>query len=201
MPESFIMKLLSVTIIFFSMLFMTATETVALDHTPSPELTKLLKKIEKASNPDNTASKITNQVFIFETEMAMAKVKFTSKTILKAPDKRKMVVTIPNVMTETQVFDGKEGWQINSSMGFQQITGPALNFLKYSTISGNQMLLEDKYAKIELAKEKTEINGMQCSKLTCYPPSKYQLKPHSGKILSGGRCCFFLNSRCNFLLI
>ncbi len=170
------MKLLSIAIIVLTVSF--ATTTIALDAPPAPALAKLLKKIEQASDPDNQAGKITNHFFIFEIEIPMAKIKFTSKTMFKAPNKQKMVTTIPNMMTETQVFDGKNGWKINSRMGFQQITGSALKSLQYNTIAGNKMLLEDKYAKIEMVKEKTEINGLQCIKLICYPPAEYNLKPH-----------------------
>lgn len=173
------MKLLSIAIIALTVLFTSSSTTQALDKTPGPKLAKLLKKIEKASDPDNKAQKITSQIFTFEVEITMAQIKFRNTTIFKAPNKRKMLTIIPNMMTETQVFDGKEGWQSNSRMGFQQITGPALQFLKYTTISGNTMLFEDKFAKIELAKEKSIVNEKQCYKLTCYPPAEYNLKPQT----------------------
>lgn len=173
---NFIMKLLTITLIALIVSF--TTTIPALDKPASPELATLLKKIEKASDPENKAGKITNQIFTFEIEMPMAKIKFTSTTMFKAPNMQKIVTSVPNIMTETQVFDGTNGWKTNTRMGFQKITGAALQSLKFSTISGNKMLLEDKYARIEIAKEKTEVNGMQCLKLTCYPPAEYNLKPH-----------------------
>jgi outer membrane lipoprotein-sorting protein len=171
------MRLLSTAIIAFTILFVTLSEATALDKPPSPELAKLLQKIDHAFDPDHKARTVTNYISISEAEMPMTKIKFKITSILKAPNKRKTITDIPKIMRDVQVFNGKTGWKYNSRMGFQAITGPALNFLKYSAITDNTMRLENKYAKIELDKQQTTINGMKCYKLTGYPPAEYQLKP------------------------
>ena len=171
------MKLLSITIIALTILWNSTSTVCALDKKPSPKLAKLMQKMDQATDPQHQANKITNQIFVFEVELAMAQIKFNNTTILKAPNKRKMITTIPNMMTETEVFDGKVGWKSNSRMGFQQITGPALQFLKYTTISSNTIRFEDKFKTIELAKETFTIDGRKCYKLTCYPPTEYNLTP------------------------
>lgn len=173
------MKLLSVSIIVLNILFVATTKTVALDHAPAPKLRKLLQKINHAAAPANKAGKVKNQISHFEATIPMAKITFSNTIILKAPDKMKVIVDMPNIMHEVQVFDGKNGWKQNSRMGFQQLTGATLNFIKYSAIADNKMHFEDKYAKIELAKEKVIVNGRECFKLTCYAPAEYQLKPQT----------------------
>jgi outer membrane lipoprotein-sorting protein len=171
------MKLLAMTIMVFTLLWSSTSTIYALDKKPGPKLAELLKKIDQATDPQHQADKITSQIFVFEVELPMAQIKFNNTTILKAPNKRKMITSIPNMMTETEVFDGKIGWKSNSRMGFQQLTGPALQFLKYTTISSNKIRFEDKFKKIELAKKTFTINDKQCYKLTCYPPTEYKLTP------------------------
>jgi carboxyl-terminal processing protease len=48
----------------------------------------------------------------------------------EAPDKRSMLIEIPNLGVTKVVFDGKRGWTQNSLMGFYEFKGPVLSALR-----------------------------------------------------------------------
>ncbi len=132
----------------------------------------LLAKIKKADDPEGVKATIKTQIQKVETIFSGQKI--STITIDKFPNKTRIDVNMPGVMTSTTCYNGKTAWEISPATGVREIKGKELDSIKLDMVrripSVNQ---RDVFEKIVVADKLETIGEFKCYKMTCTPKKEF----------------------------
>ncbi|MCK4982902.1 MAG: hypothetical protein KAS17_08265 [Victivallaceae bacterium] len=138
----------------------------------------LLAKMEKAVDPEGIAHSWKTIIIKMQLKIPMQQLKMSVTGLYKFPDKSKVVAVMPGILTETQVFNGRQAWKETAGLGIQMKTGIQLAFAEFECRKTNPALkMTEIYEKITLDPDLYQIGEFSCHKLICTLPAELNVAP------------------------
>jgi outer membrane lipoprotein-sorting protein len=159
------------------LLFVICSHAVALAEM-TPAVTKIVASMERAVDPDNKAAKISTYIIHSEADLKQQQVKISSTVKFKRSNKMLSIVSIPGAVSIKQGYNGTFGWIFSPAMGVMPEAGDQLLSTQFMTkMSAPDGKFKDLFSKITVAKATVKVNNVDCYKLTCTIPAKFNMPP------------------------
>ncbi len=140
-----------------------------------PSAEAIFEKMENATDPGHKLPSVKTSVFAYNAS-PNNKEKSELTVSIKSPSRIRFEFKDP-AGTDVICYDGKNGWEYDSSAGVRPIGGKELEDLKFQAVYlAPDSRTKDIFSKTVLNGSE-DVDGEDCWKLTGYPPAGFDVHP------------------------
>jgi len=151
-----------------------------------PAVDEILDKFVKAIGGKENIQKLTSRTTKGTFEIEAMNITGSLESYAKAPNKQATIISVPNLGTFNNVFDGTKGWDANPMSGLRELSGIELATAKRDADFYMQINFKKNYSKLEV-KGKEKVGGSDAYVVEATPgegpPEKFYFDISSGLLV------------------